>query len=166
MKQHSYSLAGRRPMVVSIIAAGVMTLTACSGNLETRGFVRDESSIEQIKAGVQSKDEITEILGSPSSIATFTERGETWYYISRKTEHFAFLEPTVTDQRVLAVNFDEEGLVAAIQHYDLEDRKIIKPVSRTTPTRGRELGFFEQLFGNIGRFNGQAQPQGAPGRRP
>jgi len=166
MNQHPTISTGYRPLAAALIAVGLMTLAACSGNLETSGFVRDEKSIEQIKAGIQSKDEVTELLGSPSSIATFTERGETWYYISQKTEHLAFFEPKVTDQQVLAVNFDDDGFVAAIQNYNLGDRKIITPVSRTTPTRGRELGFFEQLFGNIGRFNGQAQAQGAPGRRP
>ena len=156
----------RRLTVVCLMAFGLLIQAACSGNQEIRGFVRDESSIEQIKTGLQSKDEVAELLGSPSSVATFTERGETWYYISQISEHLAFFNPTVTDQRVLAVNFDSDGMVAAIQNYKLADRKLIKPVSRTTPTRGRELGFFEQLFGNIGRFNGQAQPRGAPGRRP
>ena len=69
----------------------------------------------------------------------------------------------VLDQSVLAVDFDERGFVSGLRRYTLEDGRIIDPVSRETPTLGREFGFIEQLFGNIGRFTGPpgaAQPAG------
>ena len=35
----------------------------------------------------------------------------------------------------------------------IEDGIVIDPVSRATPTHGRDLGLLEQLLGNIGRFD-------------
>ncbi len=54
---------------------------------------------------------------------------------------------------MLAVAFDDTGLVSELRQYTLEDGRIIDPVTRKTPTLGRELNIIEQLFGNIGRFN-------------
>ena len=53
-------------------------------------------------------------------------------------------------------------------HYDLANSQDIDIVSRTTPTEGHTLGFFEQILGNIGRFNSPGSPTGsaAPGRQP
>jgi outer membrane protein assembly factor BamE (lipoprotein component of BamABCDE complex) len=46
------------------------------------------------------------------------------------------------------VDFDEVGRVEKIREYGLKDAKDIRIASRTTPTQGEKLGFFEQLFGN------------------
>ena len=34
---------------------------------------------------------------------------------------------------------------------------MVNPVSRTTPTYGKQLGLLEQLIGNVGRFNTEGQ---------
>ena len=60
------------------------------------------------------------------------------------------------DQQVYIVNFDDQGVVKAIDHKGLEDGKEIVPVARATPAPGRELSFLEQLIGNLGKFNSAA----------
>ncbi|MBI3199515.1 MAG: outer membrane protein assembly factor BamE, partial [Rhodospirillales bacterium] len=40
-----------------------------------------------------------------------------------------------------------------VKRWGMQDGKPIEPVARVTETRGKELGFLEQIFGNIGRFN-------------
>ncbi len=126
-------------------------LGACATTVDHRGYVPDQETIERVRAGVDDRDSVTQMLGSPSSVATFDDR--TWYYVSKRTERVAFFNEKVVDQRVLAVAFDEEGVVSEIRQYTLEDGRIIDPVTRETPTLGRELNLLEQLFGNIGRFN-------------
>ena len=126
-------------------------LSACAVTVNHRGYVPDQETIERLRAGVDDRNSVTLMLGSPSSVATFDDR--TWYYVSKQTERVAFLNEKVVDQRVLSVAFDETGLVSEIHQYTLEDGRIIDPVTRETPTHGRELGVIEQLFGNIGRFN-------------
>ena len=78
---------------------------------------------------------------------------KTWYYISRRTKQVAFFNPDVVDQQVYIVNFDERGVVKAVDHRDLKDGREIEPAPGATPAPGRELTFLEQVIGNVGRFN-------------
>ena len=135
-----------------------LTLAACTPTLVVQGYVPDEETLATVQQGVDSKDAVVSKLGSPSSVAAFDD--DTWIYISKQTENFAFFEPTVIGQDVVAINFDPEGRVEEVRRYTLEDGRLIDPVTRETPTQGRELGILEQLFGNIGRFT--AGNDGAP----
>jgi outer membrane protein assembly factor BamE (lipoprotein component of BamABCDE complex) len=94
---------------------------------------------------------VAKILGTPSSTAVFDNK--TWYYISRRTKQIAFFDPDVVDQQVYIVNFDERGVVKAVDHRDLKDGRDIEPAPGATPAPGRELTFLEQVIGNVGRFN-------------
>ena len=132
----------------------LFAVAACSPTIDTRGYVPNETLIAQVKTGIDDRLTVSRVLGSPSTIATFSD--ETWYYVSRRTEQFAFFDAEVLDQSVLAVDFDERGFVSGLRRYALEDGRVIDPVTRETPTLGRELGIIEQLFGNVGRFTGPA----------
>ncbi len=141
----------------------ILALTACQPRIDSRGYVPTGDDIERVKAGVQGREEVQEILGSPSSISTFAD--DRWYYISKKTRSVAFFTPTVLDQNVVVVEFDEGGLVKELRRYAMEDGLIIDPVTRKTPAPGRELSFLEQLIGNFGKFNSTNNAGSAPGGR-
>jgi outer membrane protein assembly factor BamE (lipoprotein component of BamABCDE complex) len=130
---------------------GLAMLAACVPTQDTRGYMPDEDVVGQVKPGSTTKDKVYDLFGSPSSMGTFDQN--VWYYIEKKTEQTAFYEPKVLDQRVLAVEFDRAGTVTAVKRWGVKDGKLVEPVARITETRGKELGFFEQMFGNIGRFN-------------
>lgn len=134
-------------------ALTAITLTACDPVREEKGYRLDPERMALVEPGVSTKDDVTEKLGSPSSVSTFPDAGEAWYYIGKKTEHFAFLEKDIIEQTVVVIHFDENEMVKDIQNYDKDDRREVDIVGRTTPTGGNELGFFEQMFGNFGRFN-------------
>lgn len=107
--------------------------------------------MDEIKAGGSSRDQIFSVLGSPSSKATFGD--EIWYYIFEQTETIAFLEPDIMKRQVLAVRFDENGVVSEIGVLGMESANEVSPVDRKTPTAGNQLSFFEQMIANFGRFN-------------
>ena len=142
---------GRSAGILSLALCGL--LLACSPLKEVRGYVPDDDDVAAVKPGVHDRASVAKLLGSPSATANFD--GETWYYISKRSERLAFFKETVTEQRVLAVGFDREGLVAQLRRFNLADGKDLAAVERVTPTRGKELGLLEQLFGNIGRFTPQ-----------
>lgn len=143
-----------KPAALSLAAAlaAVLMLSACASRTNVAGYVPDEDDIAQIQPGNQSKEEVEELLGTPSSLASFEDRSNTWYYISSRTETVAFLSPEVTERTVVAIQFDDNGIVKQVNRYKLEDGREVEMVERITPTRGKELNFFEQMFGNIGRF--------------
>jgi len=85
-------------------------------------------------------------------VSTFDEN--IWYYIGRRTSQYAFFKRSVLEQQVLIVRFTPEGPVNRISRLEKSDGREVELVERETPSAGRELGLFEQLFGNIGRFAG------------
>ena len=141
----------RRQLGAGLLAVGLaLGLAACGGDVTVRGNMPDPEVIAEIQPGGDNREDVVDKLGSPSTVSTFLSRK--WYYIGQKVEQFAFMSPTVLERSVLVVSFDETGTVDDTIMYTLEDGQIIDPVSRTTPTEGRELTVLQQLFGNLGRF--------------
>ncbi len=138
-----------------LICGALITLSvaACDPVKEERGYRMDPEQIAKVESGSTTKDEVLELMGSPSSISTFPETGEAWYYIGKKTEHYAFMDKNIKEQNVVVVHFNDEEVVKEIKTYNKDDAREIEVVDRATPTGGNELGFFEQIFGNFGRFN-------------
>jgi outer membrane protein assembly factor BamE (lipoprotein component of BamABCDE complex) len=55
---------------------------------------------------------------------------------------------------VLAVYFDDKGTVTQIADYGLKDGKVFDFVTKTTPTRGKDDNFLQQvLAGALGGGN-------------
>lgn len=133
---------------VGMLAAVLALSVACSTDTRVEGYHLDRDRIASIQPGVTTQQQVGDILGSPSSVATFREKADTWYYISRQIESVTELDAEVVGQQVFAVDFDDLGRVEKIREYGLKDARDISIASRTTPTQGEELGFFEQLFGN------------------
>jgi outer membrane protein assembly factor BamE (lipoprotein component of BamABCDE complex) len=142
-------------LLVPISGAAAAALVSCSPSVEQRGNLPNPDKMAEIHAGSTTKDEVAKLLGTPSSVSIFNN-DKSWYYISRRTAQTAFFEPDVLDQQVYVVNFDDQGVVKAVDHKVLEDGKEITPVARATPAPGRELSFLEQLIGNLGKFNSTA----------
>lgn len=151
---HGRSLRAR--MVSTVGAAALaMSLAACDGKVAVRGNLPDPEEILEIQPGLHDRNDVVQILGSPSTVSTFLD--DTWYYIGFRTQQFAFLEPEVTDRSVLVVAYNDNGIVDDTRLFTVEDGIIINPVSRKTPTEGRELTILQQIFGNLGRFPGAGE---------
>ena len=135
------------------LLVGLLTIAsvpACSPAVDQRGHLPEPDKLAEIRPGATTRDEVSKILGTPSSTSVFNEK--TWYYISRRTEQVAFFDPDVADQQVYIVNFDDRGVVKAVDHRNLKDARDIEPAPGATPAPGRELTFLEQIIGNVGRF--------------
>ncbi len=135
------------------VAFVVLALAACESRIDTRGNQLDLERVAEVKPGQITKDEVVEILGSPSNVTTFGD--EAWYYISERTETFAFLESKVAERQIVVLRFDKQGLLTEIKMLGEKDGKRIEHVERTTPTHGNELTVLDQIIGNFQRFTGR-----------
>jgi outer membrane protein assembly factor BamE (lipoprotein component of BamABCDE complex) len=143
---------GRRLRTVAPVAAIVaLSLAACTSSISTHGHRLDAAALAQIEPGQSAEGDVVQLLGSPSSLATFDDR--TWYYVSQRTERHSFYHTTVVAQDVVAIEFDEQGTVSRIDRHDLNGARDVDLVDRETPTSGNEMSVLEQFLGNIGRFN-------------
>jgi outer membrane protein assembly factor BamE (lipoprotein component of BamABCDE complex) len=138
---------------VALLIAFVLAGCEGWGREDQRGAVLPSDRVDEIRIGTTSQRELTEILGSPTATATFPSAGDVWYYISKETETVAFYLPKTLKQKVLEIQFDRSGRIIEMKQYGLDDAKPLEMVARTTPSRGKELSFTEQMFGNFGRFN-------------
>lgn len=150
---HSLVL-GFRFFHLSVLCA-VIILQSCSGKTLNTGNFPDPDLIANIEIGQVSKKGVYELLGSPSSIATFSDND--WYYISEKTSTKAFFKPEIISRKVLIIQFDKRQIVKKIKHLSLKDGENIEMVDRVTPTSGKELTILQQIFGNVGRFEGDKE---------
>ncbi len=148
---HRAGLIGRslKGVAVAVLVSGLAGCLGYDGDVQ-HGYQIDERSLEQVKVG-SSAEQVLVVLGTPST--TSTVGGDAWYYISQRTERtFAFQDPKVTQQRIVAVYFDPKKKVTRLANYGLEDGKVIDFVSRTTPTGGKEQSFLQNALTNLLRF--------------
>lgn len=146
-----------RAILLAVVAA--LAIAACSARTASRGNAVDPVSLAEVQPGVHDRNEVERILGSPSSVATFDSN--VWYYIFKRTESIAFFTPDVLEQQVVAVTFDQAGLVEEISQFTYEDGQEVEIVDRETPTRGKELTIVRQLLGTLGIL--ARDPLGGPG---
>ena len=126
------------------VALGLaVSLAGCFTSTYQRGYILDEAALAQVPQG-SSQEQVLLVLGTPSTVATVS--GETFYYISQKSQRTAFLNPEITDQRVLAVYFDQTRRVERVANYGMQDGKVFDFISRTTPTGGQESNIIKQIL--------------------
>jgi outer membrane protein assembly factor BamE (lipoprotein component of BamABCDE complex) len=145
------SSVARRMGAGALLASSLsLALAACQPEPVTRGYVLDQQQLQQVKIG-DDEQKVLQTLGTPSTVSTVG--GMTWFYISQQTvRRFKFMNPTIVDQRVLAVSFDKNKRVERIASYGMQDGVVFDFISRTTPTGGDELSIVKQLMRATGQF--------------
>jgi len=150
-------MTGMKRILLASVA--ILAISACAPVKNTNGMFLDMDDVSTISEGTSTRADVLQTLGTPTTTAVFDEN--TWYYIGQKTEKKAFMDPKVTDRRIVEVQFDEEGTVTRIAEVDGD--AIDVPINRRiTPTSGHDLTFAQQLLGNLGRFN-KPSSGGTPG---
>ena len=140
------------PSRVLIIAA--LSLSGCTTFIDNRGYDFEISDASKVRVG-QTKEEVIELLGTPSSLSTFKDNA--WYYISRTTGSKSFFEPQLMDQKVLILHFVQDR-VDRIEHRDQGAARTVELAPQSTPTAGYETGVMREVFGNFGNFSSGKAP--------
>jgi outer membrane protein assembly factor BamE (lipoprotein component of BamABCDE complex) len=146
------------------LSAALAALAGCANPVDQHGNLPEADKLSQIKPGTTDKATVSQLLGSPSSIAMFD--GNTWLYISQKKRPRPVLDPELLDQEVLAIGFDDKGIVRDIAHRTMADAESVVPNPNATPAPGREFTVLEQLIGNFGKFTGKSKSDNPGGSAP
>jgi len=133
----------------------LMMVAACAPTETTRGNFLFVEDVQTIKPMETSKNDVLNLLGTPTSTAVFDDK--TWYYVGLKTEKESFFDEKVVERQIYKLTFTDDNLVQSVSRVD--DEALDVPLaSRVTPTSGNEVTFLQQMLGNLGRFNPPAQP--------
>ena len=152
--------AARAVLVLSLASAtcscGVI-IHLFDPTLRQRGALVDPDALKELIPGTSSRADAVALIGSPTAHATFDDN--TWIYISQVTSTRIGRTPGVRQQKVVVLTFDQGGTLRGIAQRTKADGKSIDMASGSTPSPGSEASFFQQLFGNVGKFT----PAGLPG---
>jgi outer membrane protein assembly factor BamE (lipoprotein component of BamABCDE complex) len=129
----------------------LIAVAGCAPRVTTHGTPMTRMEMAEITPGVDTRGSVRRQLGQP--VTTSLIGGETWFYVSTVMEQVAYRAAVIVDRQVIAVSFDETGLVTAAERFALDDGVLVALRTETTPTFGRELTIAQQLLGNIGRVS-------------
>jgi outer membrane protein assembly factor BamE (lipoprotein component of BamABCDE complex) len=128
-----------------------LALAACQPIVRNHGYMPNEEDLALLAVGVDTRDTVASSIGTPSAAGLFTESG--YYYVRSRWETLGPRAPQEVDRQVLAVTFDEEGVLENIERFTLEDGRVVALSRRVTATSIRNISFIRQLLGGIGRLN-------------
>jgi len=146
------------PLTVILLTA-LWGLAACAPTVTNRGNMIKDYQMVTLEPGISTKSDVLRALGSPTTQDAFDENA--WYYIGQTTAKKGVLDPQVTDERIVLVNFDTNGIMQTIKDVG-GDRESIPYERRKTHTSGNEVTIMQQFFGNLGRFNSEGMPSASP----
>lgn len=142
----------KHQIIRAVVLIGLPLLIAgCSATFRNHGYAPTDAELQEIIVGVDSRATVEDVIGRPSTSGVLTDRA--FYYLSDRRRNFAFFTPEVIDRQLVAVSFDDDGIVANIERFTLEDGRVVPLSRRVTDSAVQNTTFLRQLLGNIGRFD-------------
>ena len=136
-------------MTVTTVALALVGCSSFTPKKTSRGNLPSATEIAKVSVGSDQK-QVLEIFGPPLSTVAYDEN--TWLYMKRHTESYAFFTPTITQYELLALRF-ENGKVAQIEKRTVNDLREVPKVGDKTASAAPEPSWLDEVLGNIGRFN-------------
>jgi outer membrane protein assembly factor BamE (lipoprotein component of BamABCDE complex) len=132
-----------------VLALGLAV--SCSPVIRNHGYVPAEDELALIEVGTDTRETVGQKIGRPSTSGLLNDEG--WYYVQSKYRHFGPREPKEIERQVLAITFNEAGVVDNIGRYGLEDGKVVEISRRVTETNIKGITLIQQLLGSFGRLD-------------
>lgn len=134
-----------------VLAALVMvSLSACTAQFRNHGYVPSPEDLAQITVGKDTRDSVIEAVGTPGSAGVL--ENSAYYYVRSRVRHYAWQKPQVVDRQVVAISFNDKGVVEDIGRYTLQDGNVV-PLARRATRNGQDVSFIRKLLANIGNFS-------------
>lgn len=141
--------SGRLALIAVLSAA----LAACSPITRTHGYAPSDRDLDEIVVGVDTRDTVAEVVGTPSISGLVSE--DAWYYVENTWETRGYRAPENVDRQVVAVSFSGDGTVQNIERFGLEQGRVIALNRRVTDANVQGISFLRQLLGNLGNFRAE-----------
>jgi len=121
-------------------------LASCSPMFSYHGFVPTERDLDEIQVGLDTRTTVASIIGKPGASGLLEESG--WYYVRSEFEHAPIRGPKEVDRQVVAISFDDTGVVSNIERFGLERGQVVVLQRRVTDSNIEGVSFLGQLFGS------------------
>lgn len=141
----------KRAARIAVIGVTFAALGACVSIYRNHGYTPTEQELAEIAVGVDTRDTVAETIGVPSASGVLNESG--YYYISSRFRHYGPKEPEIVSRELVAISFDQAGIVRNIERFGLQDGLVIPLQRRVTSSGITDKTFLRQLLGNFGRID-------------
>lgn len=140
-----------RARLTQLVMVGcIVLLSACSAIYRDHGYVPDDTSLEQVQVGISTRQDVADAVGRPSASGLLNDVG--WYYVQSRFKHLGPYKPEEIDRQVVAISFDQRGIVENVERFGLQDGQVVPLSRRVTETNIKGVSFLRQLFSSFGRL--------------
>lgn len=143
---------GGRALRLGILGLMMVVIAACSPVFRNHGYVPADDELAQIEVGKDTRETLAPLIGRPSAAAVLNDAG--WYYVQSRWKHSGARPPKEIDRQVVAITFDEKGIVENVERFGLEGGKVVALSRRVTTSNIKGVSFLHQLLGSLGNFSG------------
>lgn len=135
---------------VRIAAIGVtlVILSACTPTYQNHGYIPRDEDLAKITVGKSTTEEVSLAVGRPSSIGVLSGSG--WFYVGSRFKQIGIRAPAEIDRQVVAISFDDKGVVSNVERFGLEKGEVVAISRRVTSSNIKGISFLRQLLGNLG----------------
>ena len=142
---------GRAIRRVALALAVLSIAAACARLSDSHGYIPEQAALDEIVVGQDTTATASLILGRPSTNGIVDDRG--WYYVRSEYERFLWRAPVEVNRQVVAVSFDDAGVIQNVEEFGLEEGQVVTLSRRVTTSNTQGVGFLRQLFSNLGNFD-------------
>ncbi|ARO14536.1 lipoprotein, SmpA/OmlA family [Ketogulonicigenium robustum] len=140
-----------RSMRIALAAGALVATVACVPMYRNHGYVPTDEMVSALTVGRDTRASVIAAIGEPA--AQSVQNAAAFYYVQSRFETYGAFAPREIDRQVLAVTFDNAGVVRNITRYGLADGNVVTLSRRVTDDLGDDATFVRQLLGNFGRVN-------------
>lgn len=141
----------RRRAIALALAVPLVTAAGCTRMYRNHGHVPSDDELAAVVVGQTRREDLEALIGRPGSQGVLT--GSSWYYVGSRWERYGLREPREIDRQVVAISFDEGGVVTNVERFGLERGRVVALSRRVTDTEVQGSGLLRQILGNVGRVN-------------
>ena len=138
---------------LSVVTLLCILCSSCAPISRISGYVPPESEISQLQIGSSTKEDVIRKLGEPLSNSLYPT--SFLLYVQKRVEVLAFFRPQIEDRKVVKLTFDENLILKQIDFREEAPVEVFEADQKTVVSEGRELTFWQQMFGNIGNFSSE-----------
>ncbi|MBI1216269.1 MAG: outer membrane protein assembly factor BamE [Alphaproteobacteria bacterium] len=140
------------PLKASLAALALcLTASGCSPMVSAHGNMLTPAKLSQVTPMTSTRADVEQAWGPPTLVPAFDPN--TWYYVGEVDKRTGIFAPKVDKRTVVKVTFDGSDMVTDVSEVDPKLAEDVTPVSRTTPSAGKEYTAVQQFLGNLGKFN-------------
>lgn len=125
-------------------------LAACTSIYRKHGYIPAQEDLDNVIVGVDTVDTVEAAVGRPSGQGLLKD-GD-WFFVESRWKHRGYSEPKEIERQVVAIRFDDRGVVSNVERFGLENGRVVALSRRVTDSNIKGVGFLNQMFSSFGNF--------------